>query len=248
MKHPLLQTPCVSHYKSDYHRSPYFFGFFILLGHFFFLWYSGFSIAPTSNSNTPTATKPITLRQAKLVLPATQTTLPPPKPRPIHKTTPTKAPIPKVASPLPPIHTQNTIDLTADASLPPTNAGSSNPLTTPTPSPSTHQAPVVTPINADSLQSIKQKYLDGLLHTIEQQKKYPALARRLKQQGKVVIRFSIISNGKIITPTIAHKSQFNSLNQAALQTVQSLQQYHPIPIELNIDKWDIELPVSFTLN
>jgi periplasmic protein TonB len=97
-------------------------------------------------------------------------------------------------------------------------------------------------------QDVRSAYLTGLRKMLEARKKYPALARRLKQQGSVRVRFAILSDGRIDAVVLAQGSRFDALDQGALQAVQSLVYYKPIPTELQMDRWEVEIPISYRLD
>lgn len=102
-------------------------------------------------------------------------------------------------------------------------------------------------ISSDSLEKIKQHYLFGLRTALEQHKRYPRLAKRLKQQGSVRVQFSILKNGSIQSVKISRQSKFKALDQGALQTVLALNRYRPIPDILGMKQWHVEIPISYQL-
>lgn len=48
---------------------------------------------------------------------------------------------------------------------------------------------------------------------------YPAFARRLGHEGKVLVRISVLSSGEVADASVATSSGFNALDEAALATV-----------------------------
>lgn len=99
----------------------------------------------------------------------------------------------------------------------------------------------------DSLNAIKSRYLAKLRRYVESVKSYPRLAHRLKQQGRVTVRFVIEKNGAIRQVEIKEKCPFAVLNQAAQESVGKLQPFDPIPEVLAMDQWEIELPIVYSL-
>lgn len=97
-------------------------------------------------------------------------------------------------------------------------------------------------------QSVRSAYLNGLRQLLEQSKKYPSLARRLKQQGKVKIRFTILADGRIADARLAEGCPFDALNKGALETVTALSHYKPIPGELGLERWEVEIPISYRID
>lgn len=72
---------------------------------------------------------------------------------------------------------------------------------------------------------------------------YPALAKRLKLEGVVVISFTLTRDGRVESATIAKKSKSTSLDTKALQTVTSLSGKYP-QLEKSIQ---LQIPVAFSL-
>lgn len=147
--------------------------------------------APPPPAPPPPAPKPLPVAQ---------------KPRPVVKPAPRPEPVP-IAEPLPQV---------AEPAA----------ITAPTPEPPMAQATAVEPANAPS-EAIQQPaplrieqpssdadYLNN------PRPAYPALSRRLGEQGKVVIRVFIGADGSATRAEIRSSSGYERLDQTALQTVQ----------------------------
>lgn len=72
---------------------------------------------------------------------------------------------------------------------------------------------------------------------------YPALAKRLKIEGVVVVSFILTRDGRVEDATIVEKSKSTSLDTKALQTVTSLSGKYP-HLEKQIQ---LQIPVAFSL-
>ncbi|MDY0116100.1 MAG: TonB family protein [Sulfurimonadaceae bacterium] len=72
---------------------------------------------------------------------------------------------------------------------------------------------------------------------------YPALAKRLKLEGVVVISFTLTRDGRVESAKIVKKSKSTSLDTKALQTVTSLSGKYP-QLEKQIQ---LQIPVAFSL-
>lgn len=92
---------------------------------------------------------------------------------------------------------------------------------------------------------IKNEYLLKLRALIESNKKYPKRAKRLKQQGKVIVAFSISKYGYIQGINLKSKSRYRRLNNAALDILKRIAKFEPIPKELQKTNWAIEIPISY---
>ncbi|MFZ2955842.1 MAG: energy transducer TonB [Candidatus Ozemobacteraceae bacterium] len=89
-----------------------------------------------------------------------------------------------------------------------------------------------------------QTYLAMVRKEIAKQKKYPERARKKEIQGKVIVEFSISSDGLVQNPRVI-KERFAELEEATL-TLMNGRRFPPPPAG-----WDprarIELPIQYTL-
>ena len=76
---------------------------------------------------------------------------------------------------------------------------------------------------------------------------YPSLARRLGQQGTVVLRVLVLSSGNAGSVAISQSSGFGQLDEVALNTVRN---WHFIPAKSGVNAVDhlIDVPITFKLN
>ena len=154
------------------------------------------------------------------------------KPRPVPKPVPRPAPVP-VAEPLPQVAEPATI-------------------TAPPPEPEVAQAPAPAPAAAPTeaiaqpapprieLPSSDADYLNN------PRPAYPALSRRLGEQGKVVVRVFIEANGTATRAEIRKSSGYERLDQTALQTVQ---RWRYVPGKRNgvAEAMWFNVPINFVL-
>lgn len=109
--------------------------------------------------------------------------------------------------------------------------------------------PVVTPVAApikETIEEITPPRSDarGLNNP---DPNYPAMSRRLGEQGRVVLEVYILANGTVGELKIKQSSGFNRLDQAALQAVQQWRFQPARRGQQAIDYWYVQ-PVSFSLN
>ena len=97
------------------------------------------------------------------------------------------------------------------------------------------------------LSSIEEDYKSALRLAIEAKKFYPKKARRMRREGLVEVDFTIELSGLIKNISISSSSGVELLDNAALQAVQALRQFRPIPDELNRNQWPMRIPVEFSL-
>lgn len=88
-------------------------------------------------------------------------------------------------------------------------------------------------------------YKAELRATIDQNKYYPTMSRRLGQTGTVVVAFTLLQDGHIINVRIDKPSQYERLNSSAMDAVKKVKRFKPLPKEVVEGKMDIKVPVTF---
>jgi TonB family protein len=83
---------------------------------------------------------------------------------------------------------------------------------------------------------LETAYFDSIKRSIELGWQYPELALRYGLQGKLLLQFSILGNGKLESAKIIRSSGFNLLDNEALRAV-SAAVLPPIPERLLISAW-----------
>ena len=102
--------------------------------------------------------------------------------------------------------------------------------------------------SVDSVKMVTRTYLRSLKKQLEQIKDYPATAKRLKQEGTVRVRFTILADGKIEQIEVSESSRYSSLDNSALEAVAKMEKFQPIPKLLEKERWRIEIPIQYKLN
>ncbi|QPJ64134.1 MAG: energy transducer TonB [Candidatus Nitrohelix vancouverensis] len=90
-------------------------------------------------------------------------------------------------------------------------------------------------------------YAQGIKQKIESEKKYPPRAKRLGNEGTVVIRFTILKNGNITDIEMVSGSKYKSINEAALKAVRKAAPFPHLPDEIGRDSLKLVLPFNFEL-
>jgi len=103
---------------------------------------------------------------------------------------------------------------------------------------------IITNMNKNN---IKNDYLSKLRTTIENNKIYPKRAKRLKQQGKVIVSFEITKSGHIKKVMLKNACPYKRLNNAALDLLIQIAKFEPIPKELEKNTWAIEVPINYSI-
>ena len=111
----------------------------------------------------------------------------------------------------------------------------------------------VTPVVTEAVSSgptspsvnVMDIYKAELRATIDKNKYYPTMSRRLGQTGTVVIAFTLLEDGNIVDIRIEKPSQYERLNVSALDAVKKVERFKPIPKEAGEIRMDIKVPVKF---
>ncbi|MGM0520322.1 MAG: energy transducer TonB [Campylobacterota bacterium] len=93
----------------------------------------------------------------------------------------------------------------------------------------------------------KNRYLNSLREEINQNKYYPRISKRLKEQGIVNLSFRVLRNGKIKNIKLEQSSQKRRLDEAAIKAIKDTSNYKPFPKEIKNSYIDINLKIGFTL-
>ncbi len=92
-----------------------------------------------------------------------------------------------------------------------------------------------------------QSYSEELKVFLEQNKKYPRLAQRLKQSGTVTLRVKIYADGRFGNVEILNESPFDSLNQAAVDLLKSLGRFKPLPQSFESEE-NFVIPIAYRMD
>jgi len=118
---------------------------------------------------------------------------------------------------------------------------------------STDSTASIAEVETESLDGVARKvsledfYKAQVWRELQKNKTYPAVARRLGQTGRVILKFKVGKGGEILSSQLVEKSSFSSLNQAAEGLLASLSGFQPIPEELKRLSWEFTVPVEYRL-
>lgn len=104
-------------------------------------------------------------------------------------------------------------------------------------------------VSTASVKDIANAYRAMVHGRIAALQAYPSLARRMGEEGTVLVRFTILASGKIYQVDIVESSGYESLDVAAVAifTRELNGQLPPIPAELNKTEWVLSLPIRYQL-
>lgn len=91
---------------------------------------------------------------------------------------------------------------------------------------------------------VSNEKLARIRYMIQNSLRYPAIARKLKIEGVVLISFSLSKDGHINSLSLLKSSGSSTLDQRALQTVSLLDGEYP-PLSKKVD---LKIPISFSLH
>lgn len=94
----------------------------------------------------------------------------------------------------------------------------------------------------------KEDYLTKLRAAIDENKSYPRLSKRLKEQGTVFISFTILKTGFFQDIKVLTSSGKKRLDKAALKSLQLTKNFEPFTKEIKKEFLNITIPIVFTLN
>lgn len=79
----------------------------------------------------------------------------------------------------------------------------------------------------------KLGYRDGLIHLVQSKAIYPMMAQDLEQTGSVILAIDLDKEGRLIGSKLKSSSDFELLNEAALDAAKSFEVYKPLPTSLH---------------
>jgi len=95
--------------------------------------------------------------------------------------------------------------------------------------------------------SALQGYLAKVRSLLERHKIYPSQARSRNEQGTVVLRFTISSDGSIGGVSLSRSSGNSTLDQAAKETVNRVRRFPPFPGNLQRSSLTVQVPLAYRL-
>lgn len=95
--------------------------------------------------------------------------------------------------------------------------------------------------------SAQERYRLELQAMLEKKKQYPLLAKRLRQQGKVLVKFTLRRDGSVVAAELVATSEFESLNKAARELIAQISGLKPFPDEVKRQQWVFVLPVEYRM-
>lgn len=95
---------------------------------------------------------------------------------------------------------------------------------------------------------IVSEYATELIAALNQLKEYPPFSKERRETGQVQLSFKLRKNGEITEIKILQPSPYQRLNDAAVNTVQKLKRFKPVPDEVSKGDWNVILPIEFKVS
>ena len=93
-----------------------------------------------------------------------------------------------------------------------------------------------------------QFYLALVFQEIERHKRYPRFAERSGLDGRVVLRFTVRSDGEVLNPEVVEVAGHGSFGKAALQALARVGMLPPFPDTIRRRELLVEVPLTFNLD
>lgn len=125
----------------------------------------------------------------------------------------------------------------------------------PDPAPAVHAAAPVLPSvvqaapspGVEARRRAEEEYKAALRAALARLRRYPTLSRRLGQEGRVEVGFEVLADGRLRAVRVVRGSGHRRLDRAAVETVERLGRFRPLPPELGRERWELVLPLDYRL-
>lgn len=92
-----------------------------------------------------------------------------------------------------------------------------------------------------------EKYAQEVARTLNRNKVYPEISRRLRQQGLVKVRFRIERSGRVTAAEVIEQSSFTHLNTAAQRLIEEIRFFRPFPQDVKETTWLFTVPIEYKM-
>lgn len=92
-----------------------------------------------------------------------------------------------------------------------------------------------------------EAYASEVVRQLNRHKVYPEVALKLRQQGRVKVRFRVDRSGDVLNAEILEKSAHDPLNNAAKRLIDEIRNFRPFPDEVKDTTWLFTVPIEYTM-
>lgn len=101
--------------------------------------------------------------------------------------------------------------------------------------------------NLQQVASARDLYISKLTRTLNQKKRYPEIARKMRQQGRLKVRFVLERDGRILNAELVETTSFSHLNDAAKTLLSEIKKFDPFPSEVSDKEWAVTVPIEYVM-
>jgi protein TonB len=103
--------------------------------------------------------------------------------------------------------------------------------------------------NVDVVQERRniQEYINYINETINKNKFYPKMAKKMGLEGSCSLSLKILHTGEVLIVDLKEKSSFTVLNEAALQIIKKIGSFKAFPDLLQKEFIILNVPIKYTL-
>jgi periplasmic protein TonB len=134
---------------------------------------------------------------------------------------------------------------------PPDEAPTEVPLPVEKPPEKAQNSPPPAPVTAQRVKggapTVEPSWQTGLMRQLQRFKRYPALAQSHKEEGVVLLSFSLDRSGHVLTRSIARSSGHPDLDNEVMAMIVRAEPLPPFPATMTQDRVDLTVPIRFSL-
>jgi periplasmic protein TonB len=134
---------------------------------------------------------------------------------------------------------------------PPDEAPTEVPLPVEKPPEKAQSSPPPAPVTAQRVKggapTVEPSWQTGLMRQLQRFKRYPASAQSHKEEGVVLLSFSLDRSGHVLTRSIARSSGHPDLDDEVMAMIVRAEPLPPFPASMTQDHVDLTVPIRFSL-
>ncbi|EQB35357.1 hypothetical protein M947_08730 [Sulfurimonas hongkongensis] len=94
----------------------------------------------------------------------------------------------------------------------------------------------------------KESFIAGLYEALNENKRYPKMAKRRKLEGVCEVSFTLNKDGSLRDIFLKEACGHSILDDAALKVVRSIEFYKPIPDSVSLTSLHLNIPIKYARN